>query len=256
MRPRLEAGLRRLGLRPGDPEPPPDLDRLVLDPVQQRIVDQTLPFTITGVARLHALVDAVRYCVKRQLPGAFAECGVWRGGSVMAMLLTLRDLGVEDRDVYLYDTFEGMTLPTEHDVSPVEPPALASWSESSARGERPWAQFFSPEMFDEAAVRRNVLSTGYPAERIHFVRGPVEETIPATAPERLALLRLDTDWYESTRHELVHLYPRLADGGVLIVDDYGHWEGARRACDEYFGNEAAPVLLSRVDYTARLAIKH
>jgi len=278
MRPRLDAGLRRLGLRPGEPsgpsprdpsgpspgdpsgpspgEAPPDLDRLVLDPAAQRIVDRTLPFTMTGVPRLHALVDAVRYCVKRELPGAFAECGVWRGGSVMAMLLTLRDLGVEDRDVYLYDTFEGMTQPTEHDVSAIEPAALATWSESGARGERPWAQLFSGEVYDEQAVRRNVLSTGYPSERIHFVRGPVEETIPATAPGRLALLRLDTDWYESTRHELVHLYPRLADGGVLIVDDYGHWEGARLACEEYFGSQAAPVLLSRVDYTARIAIKH
>ena len=88
------------------------------------------------------------------------------------------------------------------------------------------------------------------------MQGPVEETLPKTAPDRLALLRLDTDWYESTRHELVHLYPRLVDGGVLIVDDYGHWEGCRRAVDEYFAAEADPVLLSRVDYTARIAIKH
>ena len=84
----------------------------------------------------------------------------------------------------------------------------------------------------------------------------VEDTIPAAAPEALALLRLDTDWYESTRHELVHLYPRIATGGVLIIDDYGHWEGARRAVDEYFASAAPPVLLHRVDYTARMAVKH
>ena len=78
--------------------------------------------------------------------------------------------------------------------------------------------------------------TGYPPERIHFVRGPVEETLPAGAPDEIALLRLDTDWYESTRHELEHLYPRLAAGGVLLVDDYGHWEGARKAVDEYFAD--------------------
>src|SRR5436309_1043008 len=94
-----------------------------------------------------------------------------------------------------------------------------------------------------------------PADRVHMVAGPVEETLPDHAPGQLALLRLDTDWYESTRQELEHLYPRLAHGGVLIVDDYGHWAGARRAVDEYFAREA-PLLLSRIDYTARIAIKH
>ena len=82
------------------------------------------------------------------------------------------------------------------------------------------------------------------------------KTIPGEAPDRLALLRLDTDWYESTRHELVHLYPRLEKGGVLIIDDYGHWEGARRAVDEYFAHNPPPLLLARVDYAGRIAIKH
>ena len=71
-------------------------------------------------------------------------------------------------------------------------------------------------------------------------------------PERIALLRIDTDWYESTRHELVHLYPRLSPGGVLIIDDYGHWQGARKAVDEYF---QAGLFLNHIDYTGRLAIK-
>ena len=119
-----------------------------------------------------------------------------------------------------------------------------------------WAGYFDPDVLNLDAVREVVLSSGYEQRLLHFVQGPVEETLPKTAPDRLALLRLDTDWYESTRHELVHLYPRLVDGGVLIVDDYGHWEGCRRAVDEYFAAEADPVLLSRVDYTARIAIKH
>ena len=85
--------------------------------------------------------------------------------------------------------------------------------------------------------------------------GRVEETIPEAAPERIAVLRLDTDWYESTRHELEHLYPRLAVGGVLIVDDYGHWQGARRAVDEYLAASGARLLLSRIDYTGRMAVK-
>jgi O-methyltransferase len=83
----------------------------------------------------------------------------------------------------------------------------------------------------------------------------VEETIPENAPESIALLRLDTDWYESTRHELEHLFPRLSPGGVLIIDDYGHWQGCKRAVDEYFGKNGARIFLARVDYTGRIGVK-
>jgi O-methyltransferase len=222
----------------------------------REIIARARPFTMTSDERLQALIDAVRYCERRAVPGAFAECGVWRGGSVLTMILVLQGLGVDDRDIHLFDTFEGMTAPTEEDTSPLDPPALETWAEAQESGERAWSELFSHEVFDEAAVRELLVSTGYPSERLHFARGPVEQTLPEAAPERLALLRLDTDWYESTRHELEQLWPRLSDGGVLIVDDYGHWEGARRAVDEFFATSAAPVLLSRIDYTGRIAIKH
>jgi hypothetical protein len=172
------------------------------------------------------------------------------------MILTLQELNETDRDIYLFDTFEGMTAPTEHDVSDRDPPALETWQEAQGGGERPWSELFDAQRFNEDQVRATVLSTGYPEDRVHFVRGPVEQTLPDHAPAAIALLRLDTDWYESTKHELDHLYPRLADGGVLIVDDYGHWQGARRAVDEYFAATAAPLLLSRIDYTGRIAVKH
>jgi hypothetical protein len=257
--PRSIARIQRLARgpqpsRPSTPDSGAELDQL--DPDARRIVEQAVPHTMTSVPRLVSVVDAVRYCEARALPGAFAECGVWRGGSVLAMILTLQQLGAEEREIYLYDTFEGMTEPTEHDVSPVAPPALETWQQARENDERPWAQMFGSEVFSEDDVRRTVLSTGYPPERVHFVRGPVEETLPTGAPGQLALLRLDTDWYESTRHELVHLYPRLTDGGVLIVDDYGHWQGARRAVDEYFATSAPPLLLNRIDYTGRIAVKH
>lgn len=211
---------------------------------------------MTSPERLQALVDAVRYCERRAVPGAFAECGVWRGGSVLAMLLTLQDTGSEGREVFLYDTFEGMTEPTEHDVSPLEPPALETWREAQETGDRAWPGAFGADVFNQDSVRETLVASGYPEERLHLVPGPVEATIPETTPERIALLRLDTDWYESTLHELKHLYPRLVPGGVLIIDDYGHWEGARRAVDEYFSTEAEPLLLNRIDYTGRIAVKH
>jgi hypothetical protein len=185
-----------------------------------------------------------------------AECGVWRGGSVLAMILTLQELGVNDRDIYLYDTFEGMTEPSAADVSAVDRPALETWREAQEKGETPFGRVFSEEVFDEDSVRRTVLSTGYPEQRVHLVRGPVEETLPARLPTQLALLRLDTDWYQSTIHELRHLYPLLAEGGVLIIDDYGHWDGARKAVDEYFASAAPPILLNRIDYTGRIGVKH
>jgi hypothetical protein len=103
-------------------------------------------------------------------------------------------------------------------------------------------------------VRSNMVRTGYPVDRMRFVKGKVEDSIPGQAPAQIALLRLDTDFYESTYHELRHLYPRLAPGGVLIIDDYGHWAGARKATDQYFAELGRPVLLQRIDYTGRLAI--
>ncbi|MCW2967339.1 MAG: hypothetical protein JWM71_1111 [Solirubrobacteraceae bacterium] len=249
--------LRRRKASPPAPAPAgtPDL-ATTIEPRDRAILDRALPHTMTGEARILALVDAVRHVVRREVPGDLAECGVWRGGSVLAMILTLQELGVQDRNIHLYDTFEGMTAPTEHDVSPLDPPASETWEQSQEGGERAWSELFAPEVFNFDDVRRTVLGTGYPEDRIHFVKGPVEETLPAHAPERLALLRLDTDWYESTKAEMDHLYPRLADGGVLIVDDYGHWEGARRAVEEHFDAHGDPLLLSRIDYTGRIGIKH
>jgi O-methyltransferase len=265
----ITRAVRRIRRQGTEPEflttPHFDLDNLgpderatlaTLTDADRMIVERALPYTMTGIRRLITLVDAVRYCVARDLPGAFAECGVWLGGSVVAMALTLQDVGVADRPIHLYDTFEGMTAPTEHDTSGFNPSALELREQAEREGGRSQPEFFDENTFNEQRVRDNVLSTGYPPELFHFVKGPVEETLPAQAPERFALLRLDTDWYESTRHELVHLYPRLTRGGVLIIDDYGHWEGAKRAVDEYFSSEAAPLLLNRIDYAGRIAIKY
>lgn len=222
----------------------------------RRIVQQVRPYTMTSPLRIEALLRTVRYCQARELPGAFVECGVWRGGSVMAMLLQLLESGANNRDVYLYDTFEGMTEPTEKDTSAFEPPALETWQKLTGHGERAWDELFKTDVFNEDLVRDVLKGTGYPGEHLHFVRGPVEKTIPDTMPEQIAILRLDTDWYESTLHELEHLYPQLVPGGVLIIDDYGHWEGARAAVDEYLAREdVAPLLLHRIDYTGRAAIK-
>ena len=103
---------------------------------------------------------------------------------------------------------------------------------------------------------KNVMGqTGYDRNKIHFVKGKVENTLPGEAPQAISLLRLDTDWYESTRHELVHLFPRLSRGGVVIFDDYGCWEGAKKAVDEYMKETKVPLLLHSIDEEARIAVK-
>lgn len=248
-------GLRARAPRSGSPEGPASADeppQSEIDADASETLKRVSPLSMTGEARLLALIDAVRYCVHRDIPGAFAECGVWRGGSVLAMLLTLKQLGVDDREVHLFDTFEGMTEPTDEDTSPFHPPAREIWEREAGS---PFQILFDGRTNSEGAVREVMLTSGYPIERIHFEVGPVEQTLPAAAPDELALLRLDTDWYGSTRHELQHLYPRLVQGGVLIVDDYGHWNGCKRAVDEYFSTEADPLLFNRIDYSARMAVR-
>lgn len=220
----------------------------------RRIVKQAWPYSMTGAARLLALIDSVRYCTCAGIGGAFVECGVWRGGSVLAMILTLQELGVSDRDIYLYDTFEGMTEPTELDTSDMDGDAIDEWRQAQHQGRRAWGEVFGEQVFNEPGVRTLLTQTGYPQDRLHFVKGRVEDTVPEVAPEEIALLRLDTDWYESTKHEFIHLYPRLQARGVLIIDDYGHWKGARRAADEYL-SACSPLLMTRVDYTCRIAVK-
>jgi O-methyltransferase len=206
------------------------------------------PYTMTTPPRLYALARAVEYVARRPVAGALVECGVWRGGSMMAVALTLLRLGVTDRDLYLYDTFAGMTSPTDADVK-----ASGERATDLLAAEGADADVWAIASLEE--VREAVLGVGYPAERIHFVAGPVEETLPANAPDEIALLRLDTDWYGSTRHELVHMYPRLASAGILVLDDYGYWQGARRAVDEYLAEHRLPLLLNRIDHTARIAVK-
>ncbi|HYD46915.1 MAG TPA: TylF/MycF/NovP-related O-methyltransferase, partial [Terriglobales bacterium] len=217
-----------------------------------RIALEVEPYTCTSLARVAALIRAVRYLVRYRIPGALVECGVWRGGSMMAVALTLIDENATDRDLYLFDTFEGMTPATEKDLRADGVPAqrLLATTPKLENEFNVWC------FASEAEVRQNLARTGYPPERIHLVKGRVEETLPYRPGLEIALLRLDTDWYDSTMHELTHLYPRLSTGGVLIVDDYGDWQGARDATDEYLRNHPEfPILLFPIDRTGRIAIK-
>jgi hypothetical protein len=207
-------------------------------------------YTLTSIERMHALYMSIRYLTENNIHGDLAECGVWKGGSVKLMAMTLSRLNDRTRKIYLYDTYEGMSAPTERDINYSDISAQEKWDAKQREdGASDWC--YSP--IDE--VKANILSTDYPEENFVLVKGMVEDTIPGTMPDRIALLRLDTDFYESTYHELKHLYPALVSRGVLIIDDYGHWRGSKEATDQYILENKLPLFLNRVDYAGRVAIK-
>jgi O-methyltransferase len=217
----------------------------------QKLEDLIGPETMTSTERMYALWRAANYVSRNEVSGAFVECGVWRGGSSMLAAHTFRNCGDLSRDLWLYDTFEGMPEPEFVDVERHSGKTAATIMKEQERipGENVWC------IADREIVERNMRSTGYPADRIHYVTGRVEDTLKNEGPDEISLLRLDTDFYKSTMVELEVLWPRLSPGGILIVDDYGWWEGARKAVDEYFGRMTRPPFMSRIDVTGRLIIK-
>jgi hypothetical protein len=231
--------------KPSKPKPLP----ADYDDEAKRIVQAVRPWTMTGPDKVYALIQAVRYVTRHRIGGDVVECGVWRGGSMQAVARTLLALGDTSRDLHLFDTFEGMPPPSERDTrTSDERTAAELLAEESPQDSLVWAVATLED------VKQGMAQVGYPDERVHYVPGRVEDTIPAHAPEQISILRLDTDWYESTRHELEHLYPRLSPGGVVLFDDYGYWDGAREAVDEFLDATGERLLLMRMA-SGRLAVK-
>ncbi|MEQ8714143.1 MAG: TylF/MycF/NovP-related O-methyltransferase [Cyclobacteriaceae bacterium] len=207
-------------------------------------------FTMTSIERMYTLYEATNFIIGKGLKGDFVECGVWKGGSAMMIAHLLVKNDIHDQKIFLYDTFEGMPRPSDSDVSPRGFSALNFFNEVSTGND---SSTWCLATLDE--VRENLLSTGIGTDQLIFVKGKVEETIPDNLPKNsVSLLRLDTDWYSSTKHELVHLYPLLEEGGALIIDDFGAWEGAKKAVVEYFDSSKS-IYLNRIDNTGRIGIK-
>jgi len=247
-------GLRRILNHVGHdivPRTTPDALSDDFDAATKSLYAEVRPYTMSGIERVAALCQAVEYVVRHSIPGDMVECGVWKGGSMMAIAKTLQRLRVSDRRLFLFDTFDGMTPPTAADINLRGHDAATLLEQSSNAKEN--ANIWAIAPLEH--VQGVMAATGYDSRQIAYVAGRVEDTLPAQAPERVSILRLDTDWYESTYHELVHLYPRLSVGGVMIIDDYGHWQGARRAVDQYLAEMNLRVLLNRIDYTARSCVK-
>lgn len=213
-----------------------------VEPEFSQIFTTCRSYSMTSFEAQHGLFRAAEYVTRCHIPGDFVECGVYKGGSTMVAAFAFQNFGDMSRKFYLYDTFEGMTTPTERDVDFAGRSAdehLAKWGAQSIK-----EMALSP--IEE--VRRNLALTKVAADRFILIKGKVEDTLPSQKPDcPISILRLDTDWYESTRHELVHLFPLVSSGGVIIVDDYGFWRGSREACDEYFRDQNVRILLNRID---------
>jgi O-methyltransferase len=225
---------------------PPDYDAETI-----ALFETVKPYTMTSIERVAALQNATKYVARHKIPGDIVECGVWKGGSMMTVAKTLIECGSTDRSLFLFDTFEGMPPPSnaDKDLGGNDAAQIMKQSQNNRANDPVWA------VGPLEDVKQAMQLTGYDPFKIVYVKGKVEDTIPQRAPKQIALLRLDTDWYESTYHELVHLYPRLSVGGVLVIDDYGHWQGARRAVDQYLEENRLKLLLNRIDYTGRIAVK-
>jgi len=243
----IKKGFENLGIKiiaKDTLENPPDLEKEFYE-LKAKCQD----FTMTSTERLYSVYNSIRYISENKIEGAVVECGVWKGGSSMMAALSLKKHSDTARDMWLFDTFEGMSAPTDKDVSYSGEAGEKEWKASQKADHNEWCY----SSLDE--VKANLFSTAYPKEKIKFIKGKVEDTIPANLPDKIALLRLDTDWYESTYHELQHLYPRLVKNGILIIDDYGFWKGAREATDQYFKENNNKLLLNRIDKTGRLGVK-
>lgn len=212
-----------------------------------RLFNKYKKYTMTSKQRMLALYNSVHYIRDNNIIGDFVECGVWKGGSSMLMIDLIKKLAL-DKNAYMFDTFTGMTNPSIHDVDHKGISASTYLNQVEK-----YPNVAAKSLLEDVTFyfkKENLLS-----ERCHFIKGDVLDTIPLNSPEKISILRLDTDWYKSTYHELLHLYPKLVSGGILIVDDYGHWKGAKKAVDEYFDSLSFKPFLNVIDYTGRLIIK-
>ena len=206
------------------------------------IIKRFSKYTMTSNVKIFSLIKAIEYVNKFKIHGDFVECGVYTGGNIMIMKKLINKK--IKRKIFAYDTFEGMVTPTSHDIKidgTIEKKKYLktdNWVSCSLNKVK--------ENFNE--MRLNL-------KNVKFIKGKVENTlkIKKNLPKKISILRLDTDFYESTKIELKILYPLLVKGGVLIIDDYGSWLGSKKAVDEYFVGKKK--FFHYIDHSARMIIK-
>ena len=219
---------------------------------EKKIILKSLKYSMTTSIRMWALLQSAKEVLKKKIKGDFVECGVWRGGNIILLKNILEQHKIK-KNVYGFDTFQGMTEPTRHDVDTENNSASILMKKTSKNDQEFSIWAYSSLEKTKKNIYKNIKSK----KNLKLIQGKVEDTlvIKENVPKKISLLRLDTDWYESTKVELEILYPLLQKGGILIIDDYGHFKGCRKAVDEYFSKHKKKPMLHYVDYTCRLIIK-
>lgn len=216
---------------------------------EKRILDSVINARVSMVSRVGLIntMLTVRYVSQRSVPGDFVECGVWKGGNAILAAKLFQHYG-DSRKVWLYDTFRGTTSPDiNHDGrGPVE-----DFKRSERNG---WNEIAFASL---AEVQMNLKRFNVPLEAVEIVEGDVTQTlnVKENLPEQISILRLDTDWFYSTKKELEVLYPLVQTGGCLIIDDYGYSDGSRKATDDYFSSTASRPFFHYTTKSIRTCIK-
>jgi O-methyltransferase len=250
----LSAWALRRGWRPPHSAPIEDYIRAPFGYDDEAEVRKVLPlvrnYTMVSFERLATLWLQVQYLDHHNVSGAFVECGVWRGGAVALMALAhLHSVSSAWRQMHLFDSWQGLPEP-DADLD-------GKSAVEYAGGARNGALRSVDRCVASLEETRDLLESKvlYPSSLIHYHAGWFQETVPHTEVGEIALLRLDGDWYESTRICLEHLYTNVVSGGVVVLDDYGLWAGCRRATDEFLVRQPHPIMLHHIDYSGRYFLK-
>jgi hypothetical protein len=196
------------------------------------LINRAKNYSMTDYKNLYLSTQAIKYIAENNIAGDIVECGVWKGGHII-IFKSLCEKYELSKKIFAFDTFEGMTVSVEKDINYNEEKASDLLNKNVITkndGDNIWC-YASLD-----AVKKNIVNLVGSIANINFIKGDVCETLKVTSnlPKKISLLRLDTDFYESTKIELEILYPLLQEGGLLIIDDYGYWKGAKKAVDEYF----------------------
>ena len=202
--------------------------------VERSIISTSSKYSMTSKISLWSVIQSIRHIKEHDLQGDIVECGVWRGGNIICASLMCDYLKIKKK-IWAFDTYAGMPKPSKEDyrISNLLP-AVKDWDKRQKKGKNTWCH----ASFEEVSNNFKSMLSG--VDNIKMIKGEVEKTLnKLDIPSKISLLRLDTDWYSSTKKSLEVLYPRLQPKGILIIDDYGHWEGVRKAVDEYFKGKYA-----------------
>jgi O-methyltransferase len=220
---------------------------------EKSILNICSQYSMTGFERMYFLIKAIEQIKNNKIQGDFVECGVWKGGNLILFQKMIEKFKLKKK-IYAFDTFEGMTAPQKVDQTFLGESSIAIFKKLKRKKIDPKKNTVMAECSIED-VKNNFRKNTNNNKNLICIKGPVEKTlqIKKNLPKKISILRLDTDWYQSTKIELIKLFPLVEKKGIIIIDDYGYWKGARKAVDEYFKNKN--LTMFKIDFTGRLIIK-